>query len=66
MILNNDEVHLSKLGMLIGDGRWSARIGASRCIIWWTKLIELEEVGAQFGTSKRQIERMGATLIVNK
>ena len=38
----------------------------SRCIIWWTKLIELEEAGAEFGASKQQIERMDTTLIVNK
>ena len=59
-------MRLSKLGMLVGGGRWGARIGASMCIIWWTKLIELEEAGAQFGASKRQIERVGATLIANK
>ena len=39
---------------------------SSRCIIWWMKLIELEEAGAEFGASKQEIERVGATLIVNK
>ena len=39
---------------------------SSRCIIWWTKLIELEEASAKFSASKQQIEGVGATLIVNK
>ena len=39
---------------------------SSRCIIWWTKLIELEEAGAEFGASKQQIEKVDTTLIVNK
>ena len=39
---------------------------SSRCIIWWTKLIELEEAGAKFGASKQQIESVDTTLIVNK
>ena len=58
-----------KLAQLIGGGRCGARIGASRCIIWWTKLMELEEADAEFasiGASKRQFERVGASLIANK
>ena len=37
---------------------------SSRCIIWWTKLIELEKASAEFGASKQQIERVDTTLIV--
>ena len=62
----DSQQRLSKLSMLVGGSRCGARIGASRCIIWWEKLIELEGAGAQFGATKRRMEKVCATLIANK